>query len=189
MQTPPEEATSNAAAWLEVFGAASWGEGFTPATDIYIQIGLYGAGALFFVWLVADALRRRRGKSVRQKPQRDFSRFDMPIEQAIDHIVDSTNHPFTSLYLAENNAFEQLHKAMSTGLLAVIGKHGENEIPRKISPRRCRKLHRVEGPTPHGVRFYLGEVNPQEELPPPSEQSKRITFRELRVRSEELYKT
>ena len=118
MQTHPEEAKSNAALWLNEFGLGSWGEGFTRATDIYIQIGLYGAGALVVVWLIADALWRwRRGKSGRQKPQRDFSDFDMAIEQAIDHIVDSTHHSFTRSSLAERNAFEQLHKAMCAGFV------------------------------------------------------------------------
>ena len=36
----PKEADSNAAAWLDLVGLSSWGEGFTAATDKQITIGI-----------------------------------------------------------------------------------------------------------------------------------------------------
>ena len=136
----------------------------------------------------------RSGRSTR-KSKRDFGDFDMQIETAIDHIVDSTHHSFTRSSLAERNAFEQLHKAMCAGLLPVIGKHGENAIPRKISPRRCKKLQGREVATPHGMRFHLVEsrllkknMNGLKKEPPVLvEQSGPFGFGELRVRSKDLY--
>lgn len=86
-----------------------------------------------------------------------FSDFDMPIEMAIDHIVNSTHHSFTRPSLDEDNAIEQLHKAMCSGRLAVIGKRGEASISPRISPRRCRRLEGREVATRHGMRVHLAE--------------------------------
>ncbi len=136
----------------------------------------------------------RSGRGTR-KSRRDFGDFDMPIEAAIHHIVDSTHHTFTRSSLAERNAFEQLHKAMCAGLLPVIGKLGESAVPRKISPRRCKKLQRREMATPHGMRFHLTEKGPfkkvtdelKKDSPVFIKKDDLFGFGELRVRSEDLY--
>lgn len=140
-----------------------------------------------FLALVAPGLWRRAGKIARWKSQQDFGDFDMKVEAAADYIVDSTHHSFTRSSLAERNAFKQLHKAMCSGRLAVIGKKGEEAIPQKISARRCRKLHRIEVVTPQGMRFHLTERNLQERPPVPFEKSDPLGFQELRIRSQDLY--
>ena len=81
MQTPPDDAKSNAALWLNeiVAGSGSWTSGFTPTTDLYAQGGLFGLAALGVVGMVAYELKRRRRRSGRRKSPQAFSDFDMPI--------------------------------------------------------------------------------------------------------------
>ena len=151
----------------------------------------FSAAAVVWLW------PKKQRETQAPKQARKFSDFDMPIETAIDHIVDSTHHSFTRSSLAERNAFEQLHKAMCAGLLPVIGKRGVSAVPRKISPRRCKKLQRREMATPHGMRFHLTEKRPfkkvtdglKKDSPVLVKQDDLFGFGELRVRSKDLYAT
>ena len=193
MQTPPEEAKSNAALWLNEFGLGSWGEGFTRATDIYIQIGLYGVAALFAVWLVADVLWRwRRGKSVRQKPQRYFSDFDMPVLAAIEHMVQTVAHSWDSPDKAERAFFRGIHTQMRAGRLRVIGAEAPGGPLRRVRKKQLSGLTPVpmnvppSDTAPHGVRFVLID---EAKLPEPDkQQGPPPGFFDLRVRSKDLYR-
>ena len=161
-------------------------------TDVLILVAAVLA-ALALPILYREGIKNWAPK--RDKRVQDFSDFDMPVEMAIDHIVDSTHHSFNRRSLAERNAFAQLHTAMCSGRLAVIGKRGEALVPRIISPRQCRKLEGREVVTPHGMRFHLVEkkllkgIMKEIEKRPSAldEQKGPFGFSELRVRSKDIY--
>ena len=194
MQTPPEEATSNAAAWLEVFGAASWGEGFTPATDIYIQIGLYGVAALVFVGLVVELLWRwrRRRKSARRKQAQDFGDFDMSILDAVEHMMQTVPHSWDSPDKAERFFFRAIHKQMKAGRLRVMGAATSGGRVQRISKKQLSSLspESISGPetdtTPYGVRFELID---KAEIGEPRVLSDGFPgFSDIRLRSRDVYR-
>ena len=163
---------------------------------VFAGLCFAGAGIVFVHW-------RWKLKKEREAPKRDarvqgFSDFDMPIETAIEHIVDSTHHTFTRSSLAERNAFAQLHTAMCSGRLPVIGREGEATTPRKISRCRCKKLDCIEMATPQGIRFQLIDREQNERIAKGLkalrersitrfEESAPIGFSELRVRSKDVY--
>ena len=114
-----------------------------------------------------------------------FSDFDLSIEEAIDHWVETAAHSFDCQPLAEQAAFKVLHEAMCAGRLAVIGQKGETAPLKRISRRQCKKLHRIEVTTPHGMRFHLVDQATKERAP--GEYTNALGFSGLRVRSRDLY--
>lgn len=131
--------------------------GFAIPPWAWAVITAVGVGWFVGVW-ASD------GFKFRLRRKEDFSDFDMRIEGAIQHIVDSTHHSFIRSSLAERNAFEQFHTAMCSGHLDVIGREGGATKPRKISRRRCKKLDRIEVATAHGIRFQLAEKKVLDEI-------------------------
>ena len=69
MQIHPEDAESIAAAWLDTFGVASWGKGFTSLTDDYIVAGCCLLLLAFLVAFLIPWLRRKHSTRSRLSPQ------------------------------------------------------------------------------------------------------------------------
>ena len=192
MQTAPEEAKSNAAAWLNEFGVGSWGEGFTPSTDSYIQAGLFAMATLAFVALVVSAFWRGGRKSGRRKPQLDFADFDMPILAAIEHMMQTVTHSWDSPDKAERFFFRAIHKQMKAGRLRVMGAEAPGGLLRRIRKKNLTGLTPVpmnvpESDTaPHGVRFDL--IDEARLGEPDKHKGPLPGFFDLRVRSKDLYR-
>ena len=121
-------------------------------TDVLVIVALVLAALalplLYHSWVKGRAPQH-------DKRVQDFSDFDMPIDAAVDHIVDTTHYTFTRSSLAERNAFAQLYTAMCSGRLPAIGREGEATMPRKISRRQRKRLDCIEMATPQGIRFQL----------------------------------
>ena len=117
----------------------------------------------------------------RERMRLRVSRFDMPMQEALDHIVGTDPHSFDSPQKAERHFFRLLHRDMCTGDLPVVGREGEFGTPKHIRARKCRKLKptevvsSVKPASPSGVRFSLVDDQPTE-------------FTALRIRSRDLYK-
>ena len=86
----PKEADSNAAAWLDLVGLSSWGEGFTAATDKQITIVLSFILAVCVVLMAIPTVRWVKRKFIVTKvpdPQRpELDRH--PINRAYEHLMD-----------------------------------------------------------------------------------------------------
>ena len=86
----PKEADSNAAAWLDLVGLSSWGEGFTAATDKQITIVL---SVIFAVCVVAIAILTvrwvKRKFIVTKVPDPQRPELDRhPINHAYEYLLD-----------------------------------------------------------------------------------------------------
>ena len=186
MQTHPKDAESIAAEWLEYLGFASWGEGFTKATDNYI---FAGCAVLVVVSLTAILVPWFRHNLARRN---DFDDFDVPIQLAIQHLVGTFPHSFNSSGRAKRHAFQALYEAMRAGKLPVIGTEGEFNTPKRIRTRKCKRLRPIEvivppnPASPCGARFHLIDDLIRSE--PLVEHSGPFGFTGLRVRSKDLYR-
>ena len=95
-----------------------------------------------------------RGRKLRRS-------FDMPIREAINHLVYTVPHSSDSADKAERFFFGSLYTLMCEGKLPVIGARGESAPPRRLSRRECRRHKPIvanvpPSPTsPDGVRFDL----------------------------------
>ena len=185
MQTHPKDAESIAAEWLEYLGLASWGEGFTKATDHYIFVGCV---VLVVVSLIAFVVLWFRHILTRHD---DFDDFDVSIQLAVNHLVGTFPHSFNSSGSAERHAFQALYEAMCAGKLPVIGTEGEFNTPKRIRTRKCKRLRPIEvavppnPASPCGVRFHL--IDESISIEPLVEHSGPFGLTGLRVRSKDLY--
>ena len=71
---------------------------------------------------------------------RGLDSFDMPVQGALNHLIETVPHSFDSSGKAERHFFRALHEQMCAGKLPVIGSKGEGTPPERVSARRCRKL-------------------------------------------------
>ena len=192
MQTPPQEAKSNAAAWLEEAGVASWGDGFTQATDNYVLAGCITSAVIFLIVLAAPWFRHGSGKADKPKSANGFGDFDVPIRDAIDHPYYTVPHSFNSSGKAERRFFPLLYEQMCEGNPPVVGAKGAGNAPKRISARQCRRLQPREvvipknPASPYGIRFNLIDESTMPE--PLLEFSGPFGFSGLRVRSRDLYR-
>ena len=156
-----------------------WGIMTAPATI------MYALAAAFLAAGVVSYVKERRLASLRY--------FDIPIRDAIIHAANSTDHSYGSPNLRDRHFFEQLHVAMCSGELLVVGREGEAGALTHISRWRCRKLRPLEmvvprnPSTPEGVRYCLVD----KEAEPPADSVGEVQFRGLmglRVRSQDLYR-
>ena len=193
MQTPPDQAKSNAAKWLEEFGLGSWGDGFTAVTDAYINAGLYSVMALCIIALVGPPLWRQGTKAGRRKQRRDFiGDFDMPALAAVEHMKQTVAHQWDSQDKAERDFWRRIHEQMRAGRLRAIGADAPGGPLRRIKRSKLAKLTPVArsvAPSeiaPYGVRFDLID---EAKLPPLDEQEgPQPGFYDLRIREKELYR-
>ena len=82
----PKEADSNAAAWLNLVGLSSWGEGFTAATDEQIKIAFSVVLAVCVV-LIMRWVYRKFIVAKAPDPQRpELDRH--PINRAYEHLME-----------------------------------------------------------------------------------------------------
>ena len=122
----------------------------------------------------------------------DLSDFDVPIRDAIEHVVETSAHTFNNSGDAERRAFEALHKEMCADKLPVIGMLGDFNVPERISARKCSELRPQpvvvpRNPTsPNGVLFALIDET-KIDVTPLVERSDPLGFTGLRVRSTDLY--
>ena len=83
----PNEADSNAAAWLDLVGLSSWGEGFTAATDEQIKKVLWIILAVSAVLIIVRWVRRKFIVAKAPNPQRtELDR--QPINQAYAYLME-----------------------------------------------------------------------------------------------------
>ncbi len=124
-----------------------------------------------------------RQESRAAKEDRDTP-FDIPIRDAIHHLVLTIPHSFDRPSFAEQAMFKQLHHRMCNGSLSVVGTPGEIVGPQRIPPKKCRKLDPVEvvipqsEAAPEGVRFSLVRYSDNVE----------VEYTALAVRSDDLYR-
>lgn len=132
---------------------------------------------LRFAWTCWDKIKRRYSPN----------EFDMPIRDAILHVLSTEPHSYESQLLAERTAFKEIHKLICTGKLAVVGVDSDFKPPMRIKPKECRQLfpHEVVVPrsetAPNGYVFALIDRRDGDEHPV-------RYYRALRVRSKQFYK-
>ena len=68
VSTHPGQMESNVAAWLGYFGVASWSEGFTATTDLWIAVGIAPLAIGAFVLWTYPLFRRDDAKAVKRNP-------------------------------------------------------------------------------------------------------------------------
>ena len=138
---------------------------------------------LFWYGLAGIAFALTVGMVFRDLWLARVSYFDVPILDAINHLVQTTPHSYQRSGQAELHFFRVLHRQMCSGALPVVGMQGEEGLPKRISRRQCKRLMPQEvvippNPTsPYGRRFSLIDSNI------PSER-----YLGLRVRSRDLYR-
>ena len=146
---------------------------------------------LGFQWRSELAGDGTAGSTRARKSKWEFSDFDMSIREALDHIVSTSTHSYTSTGRAEQSAFRSLHERMCAGTLPVIGRYGEFAPHKRISTDECRKLLPREvvvprSPTsPEGVLFALID---DASGTPGVETSGPIGFTDLRIRRQDVYR-
>lgn len=137
------------------------------------------------------SMKWEKWKSVQDWWPTKMRYFDIPIREAIIHAANSTDHSYGSPSLRDRHFFEQLHKAMCSGELMVVGMKGESGALKRISRWKCRKLQPIEmvvprnPSTPEGVRYCL--VDKTVDLPEPLKEVEFCGFLGLRVRSQDLF--
>ena len=149
----------------------------SPSTVLFVLAGIFSIAA------IASWIKERRLASMPY--------FDMPIRDAISHIVETSTYDFTSSYASDQSAFEELYREMCSGKLLIVGSWGSDSPRKRIGPRKCKRFapRRVVIPrtcdSPDGYRFDLIE---ELEVAPLVEHDKPTGFTRLRVRSRDLYK-
>ena len=134
-------------------------------------------------WLFPLIARFGWVKIMRRPP---LDEFDMPILDAIRHILSTEAHSYGDQLLAERTAFSEIHKLMCSGKLAVVGAEIDFEPPMLIKPKKCKQLfpHEVIVPrnstAPNGYVFALIDRRDGDEIV--------RYYRSLRVRSKQFYK-
>ena len=94
---------------LERLGIWGWFSDMITLTTI-----LYVLSAVLFVTGGVTWWRERRLASLRH--------FDIPIRDAIIHVVNTTDHSYGTPSLRESLAFQALHKQMCDGKLQVVSR-------------------------------------------------------------------
>lgn len=118
--------------------------------------------------------------------------FEMPIRDAIMHMVEEIPHSFERSRYAETAAFERLHEKMCSGDIPVVGATGEFEAPTLIPLHKVRNLDPAEvvvprnPSTPEGVRYSLVEKRLPEDGT--SSGTPVSEYRNLRVRDWDVYR-
>lgn len=193
---------------LKLVGLGLWWLSLAIATmvvqGVFEQVPLWGmvltAAALATAGLplafgrqIKDWWARHNGvHNVTPDLANDFSNFDVPIRDAIEHIVKTSAHTFNNSSDAEQQAFEALHKEMCADKIPVIGMLGDFNVPERISARKCSELRPrpVVVPrnrtSPNGVLFALIDET-KIDLTQLAERSDPVGFTGLRVRSGDLY--
>ena len=210
----PEDVQSQAALWLSDAGFPSWGKGLATTTDDWINDGLWALLIVCIILLFVAVVRMFRSSkggtaNTTEPPElptqgaavpeleepggADFSDFDVPIRDAIEHVVETSVHTFNNSGDAEQQAFEALHKEMCADKLPVIGMLGDFNAPERISARKCSELRPrpVVVPrnltSPNGVLFALIDET-KIAVTPLVERSDPLGFTGLRVCSADLYR-
>ena len=144
--------------------------------------------------MVKSLWRRRDGAAgVAPEQADDFSDYDVPVRDAIEHVVAMSAHTFNNSGDADRQAFEALHKEMCADRLPVIGALGDFNAPERVSARKCRELKPrpvivPRNPTsPNGMLFALVDET-RIDVTPLVERSDPLGFTGLRVRSADLYR-
>ena len=157
-----------------IVGFPGWGWGVIAAASLGVLIGMY--------WQDAE----RRFKRAQKRTD-----FDMPIREAVNHLVSTVPHSFDSADKAERFFFDRLYTLMCEGKLPVIGARVEGDRPRRLKRRQCRRYKPIainvpRSPTsPDGVRFDL--LDRKVESLSLVEWKSFPGFTGLRVRSANLY--
>lgn len=131
-------------------------DAWTDVSSGWIWAGVTAVAVVIFLFTIFG-----RGAEQAPKQARKRTGFDMPIREAVNHLVSTVPHSFDSADKAECHFFSELYKLMCEGRLPVIGARDEGTPPRRLSRRECRrhkpKVTRVApNPTcPDGVRFDL----------------------------------
>ena len=156
-----------------------WGVVIDPANVLYALAGLGVLAAMVLIW--------------REREQMRIRYFDIPIRNAIDHLVQTVPHSFNQGGNAGHHAFHALYNEMRAGNLPVIGTKSEFNAPKRISTRKCKKLKPSpvlipDNPaSPYGERFDLID-DKLFRLEPLVEHNGPFGFTGLRVRSKDLYR-
>ena len=151
-----------------IYGAERGAETMWP--DVTAWTWWAGSAALVAIWIAVEVwLHRGRRPAA----------FDMPILEAIRHILQTVPHSYRDA--PDMFAFDALHKQMCRRKLRVVGTSGDDAPEQRISAHRCRELKptRVAVPlsptSPQGLRYDLFERD-------------ALAFTSLRVRSKDLYR-
>ena len=162
-----------------------------PDWSSAIWFGIAGASILAIVAIGLHERWQRQAPggdpmpSTSDDDEDDFRSFDVPIRDAVNHLVETNTHTFNSSGGAERYAFEALYKEMCAGRLSVIGMKGDFDAPERISACKCKKLRTDVVLSPNGVIFSLID---QSKVPKPLVEFRGPPgFIGLRVRSEDLY--
>ncbi len=132
---------------------------------------------LRFAWTCWDKIKRLCSPN----------EFDMPIRDAILHLLSTEPHSYNGSRLAEGKAFDEIHKLMCAGKLSVVGADSDFKPPRRIKPKECKQLFPSEvvvplnETTPDGVLYALIDHRDGDEHPV-------RYYCALRVRSKQFYK-
>ncbi len=171
---------------------------FTWESQLALVLVSVGTTLLVGNWISKAAYNITMGHTVSFSPwlmvprRPQIRAFDMPILAAVEHLLNTTAHSYTHLDRAERKAMENLHNAMCSGRLLVVGTENEFSSPKRISAWTCRQLVPIESviprspAAPQGFTFILSPpIDNVPDEPVPVEESG--AFRNLRVRSSDLY--
>ena len=134
-------------------------------------------------WLLPLIARLGWAKIMRRPP---LDEFDMPILDAIRNILSTEANSYGGQLLAERTAFNEIHKLMCSGKLAVVGAEIDFEPSMLIKPKKCKQLfpHEIIVPrnrtAPNGYVFALIDRRDSDD--------KIRYYRALRVRSKQFCK-
>ena len=192
-------APNRIAAYLEWIGWEEWAENTPIQADAWLTVALAVVAVLYvgrFAW--KWWLRRDpNAKAIQKKSERAHGAphepappFDLPIREAIDHIVRTAPHSYRDD--PDLFAFRAIHKEVCAGKLRAVGAKQEGAGLRRICRWHCKRLKpvRVVVPknpsTPHGVRFDL--IKKSKDVEPQAETGKQRGFTDIRFRSADFYR-
>ncbi len=160
--------------------AKTWGRWLAmlePILDIpVVRVLLIVSGGIVLTY--PQWLPRIRSLWVKQDPVLP----DMPIRDAIHHLVSTVPHSFDRSSYAERAMFKQIHQCMCNGDILARGATSEGGTLQKIPPKKCRELSPQEvvvprvPATPEGIRFSLFDAKSQ------------VEYSNLWVDSRDIYK-
>ena len=155
-------------------------------------IGMIDHAALWY-GLLGVSLAAAMSMAVWDWRRARVDHFDIPIRDAIRHVIHTTPHSYQTAQMATDHYFEVLYDKMCSGEIGVAGRKGEDGKLNPIKKRECKR-HRpspaVVPPNPsapEGVRYCLVARTRPLTLSP-LQDAPFDGFTDLRVRSQDLYK-
>lgn len=163
-----------ASAVLGIAGLPAHLKGWAEWIDVIDHVALWYT-------LAGASLVAAFGMAVWDWRQTRLRYFDIPILDAVNHLIQTEPHSYGQSGAAERLMFRLLHAEMCSGKLRVIGRKGETGTPRRISAAQCKRLTPRAAviprspAAPYGIRYSLFD-------------DQQVEYLGLRMRSRDLYR-